>query len=129
MSNLVIGLLSFPVLLGLIFVRVPIGLAMFVTGFGGYWNTGGACFLSENPVSACRSATGYTLKWRENRAYSVSNNWMASDVISAISPANTQRDWTPSDLSYPFYMMWMELSPSYNCQVPGSSTGWRSAPL
>ena len=42
MSNLVIGLLSFPVLLGLIFVRVPIGLAMFVTGFGGYWIIDGA---------------------------------------------------------------------------------------
>ncbi|MFN4100309.1 MAG: TRAP transporter large permease [Pararhodobacter sp.] len=37
MSNLMIGVLSFPVLLGLIFVRVPIGLAMFLTGFGGYW--------------------------------------------------------------------------------------------
>jgi TRAP transporter, DctM subunit len=37
LSNLAIGILSFPVLLGLIFVRVPIGLSMFVTGFCGYW--------------------------------------------------------------------------------------------
>jgi len=40
-SDLMIGLLSFPVLLGMIFVRVPIGLAMFLTGiFGIYWVTG-----------------------------------------------------------------------------------------
>ena len=37
MSDLAIGIWSFPVLLLLIFARVPIGLAMFVTGFGGLW--------------------------------------------------------------------------------------------
>ncbi len=37
MSNLEIGLYSFPALLGLIFLRVPIGLAMFVAGFAGLW--------------------------------------------------------------------------------------------
>lgn len=42
MSNLEIGLASFPVLLGLIFMRVPIGLAMFLVGLGGlYFVTGG----------------------------------------------------------------------------------------
>ena len=35
MSDLAIGIASFPVLLGLIFVRVPIGLAMFLVGLGG----------------------------------------------------------------------------------------------
>lgn len=35
MSNLEIGLYSFPILLFLIFLRVPIGLAMFSTGFVG----------------------------------------------------------------------------------------------
>ena len=35
MSNLEIGLASFPALLILIFIRVPIGLAMFFGGFGG----------------------------------------------------------------------------------------------
>ena len=35
MSDLIIGLLSFPLLLGLIFLRVPIGLAMFLTGLIG----------------------------------------------------------------------------------------------
>jgi len=34
-SNLEIGLASFPVLMGLIFLRVPIGLAMFVVAIGG----------------------------------------------------------------------------------------------
>ncbi|WP_121631641.1 TRAP transporter large permease [Tropicibacter alexandrii] len=37
MSNIEIGIYSFPFLLGLIFLRVPIGLAMFATGFGGMW--------------------------------------------------------------------------------------------
>jgi len=35
LSDLIIGALSFPVLLGLIFLRVPIGLAMFTVGLGG----------------------------------------------------------------------------------------------
>jgi C4-dicarboxylate transporter DctM subunit len=35
LSAMTIGLLSFPALLGLIFLRVPIGLAMFLTGLGG----------------------------------------------------------------------------------------------
>ena len=37
MSNLEIGILSFPALLVLIFLRVPIGLAMFLIGYFGYW--------------------------------------------------------------------------------------------
>ncbi len=35
MSDLLIGILSFPALLALVFLRVPIGLAMFLTGFFG----------------------------------------------------------------------------------------------
>ena len=35
MSDLAIGMLSFPALLCLIFIRVPIGLAMFLTGLVG----------------------------------------------------------------------------------------------
>ncbi|MEM9524246.1 MAG: TRAP transporter large permease subunit, partial [Pseudomonadota bacterium] len=41
MTNLEIGLASFPALLILIFLRVPIGLAMFVTGFVGLWVVNG----------------------------------------------------------------------------------------
>ena len=37
MSGLEIGIWSFPALLLLIFIRVPIGLAMFLTGFVGLW--------------------------------------------------------------------------------------------
>jgi tripartite ATP-independent transporter DctM subunit len=37
LSDLAIGLWSFPALLALIFLRVPIGLAMFVTGLVGLW--------------------------------------------------------------------------------------------
>jgi tripartite ATP-independent transporter DctM subunit len=37
LSNLEIGIWSFPALLLLIFLRVPIGLAMFSTGFAGLW--------------------------------------------------------------------------------------------
>ena len=42
MSNFDLGLLSFPILMLLIFLRMPIGLAMFTVGFGGmYYVTGG----------------------------------------------------------------------------------------
>ena len=42
MTNLEIGLTSFPALLLMIFLRVPIGLAMFVTGIVGLWLVTGA---------------------------------------------------------------------------------------
>ncbi|MFV2054148.1 TRAP transporter large permease [Aliiroseovarius sp. YM-037] len=41
MSNIEIGIASFPALLILIFMRVPIGLAMFVTGFVGLYFVNG----------------------------------------------------------------------------------------
>ncbi len=42
MTNFELGVWSFPVLLVMIFLRVPIGLAMFVVGLGGlYYATGG----------------------------------------------------------------------------------------
>ena len=48
MSNIELGLLSFPVILILIFLRIPIGLAMLAVGIGGsYLITG-----SFNPVMA-----------------------------------------------------------------------------
>lgn len=37
MSNIEIGLYSIPVLLGMIFLRAPIGLAMIICGLGGMW--------------------------------------------------------------------------------------------
>lgn len=43
MTALEIGLWSFPVLLGMIFLRAPIGLAMIVCGLGGLW------LLTGNP--------------------------------------------------------------------------------
>ncbi|WP_424992546.1 TRAP transporter large permease [Oceaniradius stylonematis] len=46
MTNFEIGLLSFPALLLLIFLRVPIGLAMFTTGFVGLWLTNGSAFMA-----------------------------------------------------------------------------------
>jgi len=43
LSDITIGILSFPALLALIFLRVPIGLAMFLTGLAGLiWVTGGS---------------------------------------------------------------------------------------
>ncbi|RDE08685.1 TRAP transporter large permease [Pelagibacterium lacus] len=48
MSNVLLGLLSFPVMLALIFLRVPIGIAMLATGvFGSFLITG-----SFNPILA-----------------------------------------------------------------------------
>jgi C4-dicarboxylate transporter DctM subunit len=48
LSNIELGLWSFPVLLGLIFLRVPIGLAMLIVGVTGSWLVTG----SWNPVLA-----------------------------------------------------------------------------
>ena len=46
MTTLEIGILSFPALLVLIFLRVPIGLAMFVVGFVGYYLITGSTRVS-----------------------------------------------------------------------------------
>jgi len=46
LSNFEIGILSFPALLALIFMRVPIGLAMFTTGFVGLWLINGSTFMA-----------------------------------------------------------------------------------
>ncbi len=45
MTNLELGLWSFPVLLLLIFLRMPIGLAMLVVGFCGTWMVGGSTMM------------------------------------------------------------------------------------
>jgi tripartite ATP-independent transporter DctM subunit len=45
MSRLALGFWSFPVLLGLIFIRAPIGLAMLLCGFGGWYFA-----MNGNPV-------------------------------------------------------------------------------
>lgn len=54
MSNLEIGLISFPALLALIFVRVPIGLAMFLTGLVGLYLVTGSTNL---PLARLKSET------------------------------------------------------------------------
>ncbi len=46
MSNLEIGIWSFPVLLLMIFLRVPIGLAMFAAGFAGLWLVNGSAAIA-----------------------------------------------------------------------------------
>ncbi|MBC7155364.1 MAG: TRAP transporter large permease [Rhodobacteraceae bacterium] len=46
MSNLEIGIVSFPALLVLIFLRVPIGLAMFSVGFAGLWMVNGSTMIA-----------------------------------------------------------------------------------
>ena len=52
MTDLTIGLLSFPALLGLIFLRVPIGLAMFLAGFCGLWIVQGS---TDIPMARLKS--------------------------------------------------------------------------
>ncbi|WP_299876430.1 TRAP transporter large permease [uncultured Sulfitobacter sp.] len=57
MSNLELGFYSFPVLLLLIFLRAPIGLAMLLCGFGGwYWAMGG----NPTPLLAKLKSETYT---------------------------------------------------------------------
>ena len=54
MSNLEIGLASFPALLTLIFIRVPIGLAMFLVGLVGLYFVTGSFNL---PLARLKSET------------------------------------------------------------------------
>ncbi len=53
MTNLEIGIVSFPALLLLIFLRVPIGLAMFIIGYFGYWIVTGD---TRMPMARLKSA-------------------------------------------------------------------------
>ena len=48
MSSVEIGLVSFPILIGLIFLRMPIGLSMLLVGFVGTWIVTG----TERPILA-----------------------------------------------------------------------------
>ncbi|WP_111733193.1 TRAP transporter large permease [Roseovarius amoyensis] len=63
MSDLAIGLVSFPVLLGLIFLRVPIGLAMFVMALGGLYaiTDGTAMALSRLKNEPFSTFSSYSL--------------------------------------------------------------------
>jgi len=54
LSNLEIGLLSFPALMALIFIRVPIGLAMFLVGLVGLYAVTGSFNL---PLARLKSET------------------------------------------------------------------------
>ena len=63
MSNLELGLWSFPVLLGLIFLRIPIGLAMLSCGLVGTWLVMGttAPILSRLKVETYSTFSSYSL--------------------------------------------------------------------
>ena len=52
MSTLALGFWSFPVLLGLIFLRAPIGAAMFLVGVGGLWMVTGSPNMALNLLKA-----------------------------------------------------------------------------
>jgi tripartite ATP-independent transporter DctM subunit len=52
LSALEIGFWSFPVLLAMIFLRAPIGLAMFVAGLGGLWLVTGSPNMALNLLKA-----------------------------------------------------------------------------
>ncbi|MEM7641484.1 MAG: TRAP transporter large permease [Pseudomonadota bacterium] len=66
MTDLAIGLWSFPVLLVLIFLRVPIGLAMFVTGLVGLW------IVTDGPIVA--------LSRLKNETYSTFSSYSLSII-------------------------------------------------
>ncbi|GGL50954.1 TRAP transporter large permease [Wenxinia marina] len=63
MSNLEIGFWSFPVLLGMIFLRAPIGLAMFLCGIGGLWLATGSdsMFLAKLKSESYSTFSSYSL--------------------------------------------------------------------
>ena len=63
MSNIEIGLWAFPVLLGMIFLRAPIGLAMLVCGLGGMWLMTGSpnMILSRLKTETFTTFSSYSL--------------------------------------------------------------------
>ncbi|MEC8795001.1 MAG: TRAP transporter large permease subunit, partial [Pseudomonadota bacterium] len=63
MSMLELGFLSFPVLLVMIFMRAPIGLAMMLCGIGGlYFAMGGSnIFLSKLKSETYSTFSSYSL--------------------------------------------------------------------
>ena len=63
MSSLEIGIASFPILLLLIFMRVPIGLAMLMCGIGGTWIIMGQpnAILARLKVETFSTFSSYTL--------------------------------------------------------------------
>ena len=63
MSDLAIGYLSFPVLLALIFLRAPIGLAMLLCGIGGLWlaTDGTTVFMARLKSEVYSTFSNYSL--------------------------------------------------------------------
>ena len=63
MSDLTLGILSFPVLLALIFLRAPIGLAMLLCGIGGLWlaTDGTAVFMARLKSEVYGTFSNYSL--------------------------------------------------------------------
>lgn len=63
MSNIEIGLLSFPALMALIFLRAPIGLAMFLAGFAGLYaiNGNGTVALAKLKTETFTTFSNYSL--------------------------------------------------------------------
>ncbi|MEC9342933.1 MAG: TRAP transporter large permease [Pseudomonadota bacterium] len=57
MSNFEIGLWSFPVLLVLIFLRIPIGLAMLIVGIGGNYAITGSTLMMFNQLKSLTYGT------------------------------------------------------------------------
>lgn len=63
MSDLALGYLSFPVLLALIFLRAPIGLAMLLCGIGGLWfaTDGTTVFMARLKSEVYSTFSNYNL--------------------------------------------------------------------
>jgi tripartite ATP-independent transporter DctM subunit len=63
MSDLALGFLSFPVLLALIFLRAPIGLAMLICGIGGLWlaTDGTTVFMARLKSETYATFSSYSL--------------------------------------------------------------------
>ncbi|MGY3437751.1 MULTISPECIES: TRAP transporter large permease [unclassified Marinovum] len=63
MSLLELGFLSFPVLLGMIFLRAPIGLAMLLCGLGGLWlaTDGTLVFMAKLKSETYSTFSSYSL--------------------------------------------------------------------
>ncbi len=83
MSDFAIGLWSFPVVLLLIFLRVPIGLSMFTVGFGGIW------VLSGSPEDSLLRLKSEVYSTFSNYSFSIVPMFLLMGQFAAIGGMST----------------------------------------
>lgn len=84
MSRLELGFWSFPVLLGLIFIRAPIGLAMLLCGFGGWYFA-----MNGNPTPLLAKLKSETYTTFSNYSLTIIPMFLLMGQFAALSGMST----------------------------------------